>query len=265
MSISVAPSDKNKGSKGNNKSELPAVADSSFVIKYNENEAKEVIGYILKQYNDYTDQAQYELFLSLSKIDLNMSEFRTLKKEVKKNIKAKFAEQTALMEYHVDHVMSREHTNIINFLVKKLAYYKDLWEKAAYVKSPNLDRLEQLDRMIHSTARILSEFNLGTNVILFIQKKFEMLESKNNALNIKEITNLDIYNNNDNIVDITPNASPELTTPTTEDFRGEDERTAPSVKLDARKHAQRSDIESVTQRLGGTQEAFSDRAREAVF
>lgn len=261
MAISVKPSDKDKKS---NDDSLPVVADSSFVIKYNETEAREVIGYILKQYNDYTESAQYELFLSLAKIELTITEFRNLKKEVKKNIKAKFKEQTALMEYHVDHVMSREHTNVINFLVKKLAYYKDLWEKAAYVQHPNLDKLEQLDRLIHSTARILSEFNLGTNVILFIQKKFEMLENKNNALNIKELANLDIYNNA-NTIDITPNASPELTTTGKEIVRGEDERVAPSIKFNARKHAQRSDIESVTQRSGGTQETASDRTREAVF
>lgn len=259
------PGDKKGNNNSNNDKDLPVVADSSFVIKYNETEAKEVISYIIRQYNDYSDQAQYELFLSISKIDLNLSEFRNLRKEIKKNIKAKFAEQTALMEYHVDHVMSREHTAVINFLVKKLAYYKDLWEKAAYVKSPNLDRLEQLDRLIHSTARILSEFNLGTNVILFIQKKFEMLETKNNAMNIKEITNLDIYNNANNTIDITPNASPEFTSPTQEIIRGEDERVAPNININSRKHAQRSDIESVTQRFGGTQEADSDRTREAVF
>lgn len=263
MAYSVKPSDKANKNNNNNDS-MPAVVDSSFVIRYNENEAREVIGYILKQYNDYSDIAQYELFLTLSKIELTKTEFLTLRKDVKKDIKAKFAGQTALMEYHVDHVMSREHTNVINFLVKKLAYYKELWEKAAYVQHPNLDKLEQLDRLIHATARILSEFNLGTNVILFIQKKFEMLESKNSALNIKELANLDIYNNS-NIIDTPPNASPELATTGEENLGTEDERTSPSLRFDARKHAQRGNNELVTEGLRGTQKGVSDRAREAIF
>lgn len=251
--ISVAPSDKKDN---NNRNQV----DSSFIIKHNENESRDVIAYILRQYHDYSVDAQYDAFMAISKINIDKLEFLKLRKEVNQDIKTKFQNQTALMEYHVDHVMAREHTNIIDFLIKKLRFYIDKWEKMAYVQNPDLNKLEQLDRMIHSTARILSEFNLGTNVILFIQKKMELLGNKSNIINIDD---LNIYNSKYN--NKSPNAESEISTSTEEKLRGKDGGSLPKLKSDIREYAQGGNDESSETRPRGSSEEDNRRTREDIF
>lgn len=251
LPISVQPGGKKNDDKG------LGTPDSTFILKYNEQESKDKITYILKQYNDYTPDAQYDVFLSISKVRITKLEFLELRKEIEKDLKANFQSETALMEYHVDHVMAREHTNVIDFLIKKLRFYQQKWEEYAYVQKPDFNKLEQLDRLIHSTARILAEFNMGTHVILFIQKKFEMLGNKNNIINIDD---LNIYNN-----PYTNTSSHASSESSTEIITREDGRSLPKLKSNTREYAQGSNNESTETGSGGTQEADNRRTREAVF
>ena len=194
MSISISPKDDNKD-----------VRDQSFIIKYNEDEAKDVVSHILIQYNDYSFDAQYQLFLTISKIGLKKKEFGILCNNVRKSLDAKSIEQNALMEYHVDHVMPREHTKMVSALVKKWNWYFTQWEKEAYKKNPDLTKITRLDGLIHRTMQLLTEFNLGTNVILFIQKKMQKLESSTKTLNITDLNNVNKYDNSSNNLDKTVN------------------------------------------------------------
>lgn len=269
VSISIKPKDDNSKTR-----ESSGVADQSFIIKYNESEARDVISHILIQYDDYSFDAKYRLFLKISGIGLSKSEFGIIHDAIRKEQAKHFVEQNALMEYHVDHVMAREHTEMVKSLIKEWKYYFAEWEKAAYRESPDIKKLSRLSKLIHETMRILSEFNLGTNVILFIQKKMEMLENKSKALNITDLNNAIKYDNTNNIdnkvndlslpSETQPQPSAAATT-NEEGQQGSNGGVIPKIKRNKSDNVQGSVLPSTEAGSGGTQTEITERARGAVF
>lgn len=252
----------------NNNKDVP---DQSFIIKYNEDKARDVISHILIQYQDYSYEAQYKLFLTISKIGLSKQEFTNLCKSVKRELSEKYIENTALMEYHVDHVMSTEHVKMIDTLSEEVARYKMEWQKEAYKTTLDLNKIAKISRLMHISMKLLTEFNLGTNVILFIQKKMESLENKAKTLNIKDLNVADKYDDTNNIDNkVNALSLTETTTPTTteadeEERRSENGGVIPKVRNDKSSNVQGSVLPANEEGSGGTQTETSERARGAVF
>lgn len=235
--------------------------------KYHQDSIKNIIKFILNDHNDLNIHDQYALFLELSENILLKSEFLGYRQQVLNRLRKKFDQDNVKMDYHIAIKLPDTHLKILDALTEEFFYYHQRWKTETEKQFPNDYLLKMFSELMNQTSLLVSKFNLGTPVMVYLQQKIKYLEGKNKTISIKSFDDLNInkYNTDLSKQDPLNNGTGSPTTTETA-TRGSNEFPVRLSGTEQGQHLQPSSSESNNQGgLEGTQQGSNITETEEVF
>lgn len=181
------PGEEEKDDGGRNEKNRITVYDGQTrEIETNKGMLKDCIFYIL-EYNQDTHKdtdAQHALFNVLSIIKLTRGQFVDLKKECFTEMKHRADFNRIKMEYHAKNSMISFHLDSVTILKIMIDWYFGRWREETQKNKLNMFEITKLTKTINETAVLLSQFNVGVPVLMYIKSKIDSLENSTKIVKV---------------------------------------------------------------------------------
>lgn len=165
--------------------------------KFNIDSIKNIIKFIIEKHNDLNKHDQYALFLEMSEIPLLKNEFFDYRDKALNVLRKKFDQDNIRMDYHVTTNLPNIHLKVLNALTEEFFYWKSRFDTEKDKQYPNDYLLKMFAEMMNHTAILVSKFNLGTPVMVWVQRRAKLMQNNNKTVSIKSFgaeLNINKYN-----------------------------------------------------------------------